>query len=918
MENGQIGPENVSTLPFTRQISKSRRPASGRWRAALTVVMLCYFYPNALVAVPAYGQASWHDNLDGAELRLQLRQGTAPTQVLLHQLQKRDSQHGTAAERIVLRCAAGHSAPLALPIPRAPVIQEFRAEFWVKCNRPGVQVAAKVVLPRSINPSTGRPTELILRGSNIGVGNQWEKLTLGNLPAALENTARVARMQLESAIDSREAYVSELVLLVPGGPGNTDLLVDQLKLFGVVDQSVPQQEGPALSGPVGNSKKQTKPGPPLPRPRVPRIIRWQGESFEYLAKLGFQAIGMQRLPTDQELGEADRLGLWIICPPPEPQIITKGGISEEYRQVLSWDLGEQLSQNDLGQTIRWQELIKRYDKNTRRETLLTPQLLTREASRIADVVVLDRAIMGTGLTLRDYATWLSHRTRLARPGTPTWTRISTQISPEHETQAQAFGVESGLGSVTSYSQLNSILSAAIGVQTDGFYFDSRSSLEAKDAASTYRAQALELTNIRLGLMEPWLAAGKMLASARSNDPLLTALVLRAERSHLLVPIWWSHSLDAQNSASLDKPTWFIVPGVAESSEAWLITLGGPQRLRHQRVTGGVRIALDQLPADGLILLTDDPGAFSQVARHLRTNAQRSTKLRQNLINSRLRVAERAYPSLAGGSVTQEELQASLGAAQNAIRGSEEAAQGRNFDQAYKLAAKAEHVLDATESLLWSKAIGSGVAAQHPLILSLETLPRLLQWSAAISSNQAGQNLLPEGGFESLENLLNAGWKHKTLEINGVITAVRLSTLAPRSGQYCLELEASPDDKLGPVPVIPTSPVWVRSKPVRIAAGQVLEISGVARVPEELLGTVDGLQIFDTLGGADLATRIKISPSWQPFLMRRASAANADVQVTIALSGLGVAQVDDLQMRVISSTSANRLTSAPSNPPTTPR
>ncbi len=451
------------------------------------------------------------------------------------------------------------------------------------------------------------------------------------------------------------------------------------------------------------------------------------------------------------------------------------------------------------------------------------------------------------------------------------------------------------------------------MKTRGFYFESDSSLAAGDPATLVRVQALELINLRLGLLEPWLASGKMLASARSTEPQLTALVLQAERSHLLVPIWWSDNLTSVNAPPATGPLSFIVPGVAESSEAYLLTLGGPQRLRHQRVTGGMRISLDRLPADGLVMLTDDPGAFSQVARYLRRCAPRATQLRRNLAAMHWQTCARAYPTVPCQSVSQDELQTSLAAAKRALQLCDQHAANRNYELAYQQADAVEHMLSESDYLLGQETTAGQSVAENPWVLSVATLADLVRVNGLLSRSPGSENRLPLGGFENLPALLAAGWRHQQLPIEGITTAVRLSPIAPHGGAYCLELEARLLDANAPTPVVPASPVWIKSRPVRIRAGELVEITGRARVPEELLGSVDGLEIIDTLGGPGLATRIKAAPSWQPFRMIRAATADVDLTVTIALTGLGTAQVDDLAIRTLRLSGANPPTQAPQSP-----
>ena len=87
-------------------------------------------------------------------------------------------------------------------------------------------------------------------------------------------------------------------------------------------------------------------------------------------------------------------------------------------------------------------------------------------------------------------------------------------------------------------------------------------------------------------------------------------------------------------------------------------------------------------------------------------------------------------------------------------------------------------------------------------------------------------------------------------------------------------------------------------PIQVRAGDLIEITGVARLPKPLLGSVDDLQIIDSLGGPDMALRIHHAPSWQPFRVIRAATSDAQLTVTIALFGLGKAQIDDLAIRIV--------------------
>ncbi len=905
----------------SRQIFGITSSPVGFLRLGRLAALLYLAIYSALAAELTFAQPpTLLDKMDGNATSLHSLPGTSGLQILHHSIDRKLYRYGTGAERVQLACPAGHSAQLAYNIPNAPVITEFRTTAWILSNRPGIQLAAKVTLPRTRNSSTGGAYELLVRSATVGQGGNWEPLTLENVPALLAQVARVARAQFGGSVDERGAFVSQIVFLVPGGPGVAELRVDRLEVFGIVS-TAGNHKFPKTQ--ISSAQQaQNDPGRSPPRhdvshPSVPRIIQWQGEPFALLAKLGFNTLGMSRLPSAQELAEAKNLGLSIVCPPPTLKQLTKTAISDELAIVAAWDLGSQLTATDLEHVIRWKRLVERYDPIESRTTFITPQLFTREASRMAETLVLGRGMLGTDISLQEYSAWLNQRRRLARPGTEIWTSINTQASPQLLRQITALNMNGTNHPAISYQQLTALSSTAFSIRSQGFYFRSETSLASKDNTTQLRAKALELNNLRLRLCEPWLASGKLLTAARSSQPQLTALVLQAERSHLLVPIHWTSTMQTLQAAQSDASISFIVPGVAESAEAYLLTLGGAQRIRSRRVTGGIRISLPSLPSDGLVLLTDDPQAFSQVSRYLRQIAPRASLLRQELVAQRLRGTTRVTNTL---NKPSPQISSLLAQAQGEIQNGDQARSSKTFDQAYRHADQADRILGQCEQLLLAQSTsqeGKPLYSSLPN-LGVASLPAQLQLQKTLTRSPLGKNLLPMGGFESLQSLLQHGWRHQQLPLKGIATAVRLSPEAVHSGSYCLELEASSTDPAIPAPVIPASPVWITSPPLRIQAGKIVEITGVVRVPEPLIGSVDGLQIVDSLGGTDLSLRIPLAPSWQAFRILRVAPTDTDVTVSIALTGLGKAQIDDLAIRTISNTSPIQPAQAARHTPSIPR
>jgi len=888
---------------LTRSRHKRHRQLS--WPAAL---LLCWCLRLGAAAQPPAPVPVLLDNMDGPQISLRLVNGMAGLQIVNHAIDQKTYRFGSGSEHLRLTCPSGHSAQLAYNVPPAPVIEELRIRASVWCNRPGIRLAATVVLPRTKNVSTAAPFELLLRGNLNGQVGNWQQLSLDNITTALERQARVARMRLGSDLDERGAYVSQIILLVPGGPGVSEIAVDRIEVFGVVGSERRGAQS-VVSSPAGKQQIPARPNFPIPEshsraassPPIAsdtlRIIQWQGEPFEVLAQLGFDAVGMGRLPTTTEAGEANRLGLSLVCPPPTPRQLTAHGIGDEFSAVSVWNLGEQVSPDELELANRWQQLLARHDTNQKRPTLISAPLYTHEASRIADRVLVERPLLSSGLTLRDYSTWLAGRQRLVRPGTPIWTAVETQLSLNATRQVAALFPTAAKESFVSYAQILGMTSAALGARSRGFYFRSHSSLAKTDLLTRRRRFILELVNLRLGLAKPWLSNGKILAGARSTVPDLTALVLQAERSYLLVPVHWSDTFQGPGRRSSTGPVSFLVPGVAESSEAYLLTAAGPQRLRRKRVTGGIRVSVDQLPHDAFLLLTDDQQAFSQVTRYLSRHAARTARIRRELAALRLEESVQVTQRLGSELAAARAVQLLLGQARRELHTCDQTLAGQDLEQTYRHTSALERTLDQCEVLLQSEL-------HPPREYGLTALPDQLRLQRALRGAQAGENRLVGGGFEDLPAMLQSGWRHQQLPLEGITSAVRLSPEAPHRGAYCLELQARPSDESAPPTVVPTAPVWISSAPIQVAAGDLVEITGVARLPAALLGSVDGLQLIDSLGGPEMALRLPATPSWSPFRVLRAASTSGEVSVTIALTGFGKAQVDDVAVRILPNPSAS--------------
>jgi hypothetical protein len=111
------------------------------------------------------------------------------------------------------------------------------------------------------------------------------------------------------------------------------------------------------------------------------------------------------------------------------------------------------------------------------------------------------------------------------------------------------------------------------------------------------------------------------------------------------------------------------------------------------------------------------------------------------------------------------------------------------------------------------------------------------------------------------------------------------------------LQATATDPNEPPVAIELPPVQVVSPPIAIRHGQLVRIHGWVRVPQAIGNSRDGLMVYDTLAGSQLADRIDVAEHWREFVLYRAASVDGPMSIAFALTGIGDAYIDDVTISV---------------------
>jgi hypothetical protein len=182
----------------------------------------------------ATAQTAWYEGFEGPDPSWKELGGNAAYQVDGHQRVRGVAYTGEGCEWIRVTGSGGSQIYFGHDVGRARVIDELLPTLRVRSDRAGLQVLARVVLPRTEDPRTGRPVTTLIRGTSYSTVGGWEQLRVEGIPKALARQARVLRLQMRQDVDEREAYVDAILLNVYGGPGTTNVWIDDLDIAGYV------------------------------------------------------------------------------------------------------------------------------------------------------------------------------------------------------------------------------------------------------------------------------------------------------------------------------------------------------------------------------------------------------------------------------------------------------------------------------------------------------------------------------------------------------------------------------------------------------------------------------------------------------------------------------------------------------------
>ncbi len=847
----------------------------------------------------------------------------------------------------------GGTARLSHPLHPSRVFPELTLSLWLRSDHPGTVVTLRVIFPNEIDPATGRARFAEIRGDTYTTVGKWQQLRCVTSDKLIRDQIILQRaLSKNSNLNYHGLYADSVGLAIPVGKGTTQILLDGLH-FGPIAEIQPEAQITQVAGEATDSEPTVEVrGGRLVIDGVntfPRILPMHNDSLDTLQQSGSNVIYVQNHEDTALLNDLRRRGMWAMAEP--PCVISDTGkildaktagivpFSKDKSPILMWCMGTQIPAAMRQKVVAWNEQVRHADRSIRRP--ITGDVAENEQmfSRDFDLLSSSRHMLNTSFSFKDYRDWLVQKRQLANPWTYFWTWIQTEPVGANSHWREEEG-KSPI--VIEPEQIRLQVYAALSAGCRGYGFWKRTSLDGDTPGSEERRLIIQMLNLEVQLLEPLLATGvvsenvpftvpvpaepstkratieaahrrqgvqgiRQAAIARESEQQrikntnseLEAAIIKSQYGTMALLVWYETGAQFVPGMMAAYSPTLVVPGVEPSAYAWEVT---PTSIRSvekiERVPGGKKIVLKKIDQTGIVILSSDPRLHDMLDEKIKSIAPAYARAGLELAKAKLaRVMtvdeqlQELAPDDRGGVIRNH-----LDNAQKLIDGAEQFLDRSDYENARQLSTDAMQLIRIAQRIRWEEAtFKMSSPTSSPYTVSYQTLPDHWRMIAHLgrSDSDPSDNLIPSGDFEDEKTVL-AEWPHFQNQVEGVRAAAELYPVA-HEGRFSLRLVAVPDTGVDIPAVVANSPVMVTTPPVHVTAGQLVHIGGYVRVATPISASLDGVMLYDNLGGPVGALRWRDASDWKWFDMVREVRETGDLSLTLSLQGIGEAQFDGLRI-----------------------
>src|SRR5271165_2752715 len=179
---------------------------------------------------PKTPPASLHDSFETAQVAWEREHTDTTINLIAQDRSVRAAHDGNLSEHFQFDADTGSQFFVSYALPKIPVTDRLQAVLHVRANRAGVQLFGLVVLPADIDSETRAPSFVMIQGTIYDRVDRWQRLELTDMLPSIERQARVLRASSRRPVSLKGAYLERLVVNLMGGPGASEVFLDDLSV----------------------------------------------------------------------------------------------------------------------------------------------------------------------------------------------------------------------------------------------------------------------------------------------------------------------------------------------------------------------------------------------------------------------------------------------------------------------------------------------------------------------------------------------------------------------------------------------------------------------------------------------------------------------------------------------------------------
>lgn len=619
--------------------------------------------------------------------------------------------------------------------------------------------------------------------------------------------------------------------------------------------------------------------------------------------------------------------------------------------VLYWDLGRGRAADQIDQVCQTSDAVRLLDPRRPRGADLLSGF--DAYSHYIDVVGAHRWPLFTSLDMTKYRDWLTQRRSITAVRATYWTWIQNHLPDWYVNTVL------GLKSTDSFTdpigphpeqvRLMAYIALASGCHGLGFWSDRylADSHQGRD-----RLQGMALLNAEIDMLSPSLLKVSQPAEwLPTSERYVSAALMQGSCGTVLLPIWLGPNMQYVPDQGSVPALKITIPLVPDGADPWRLSPAGVECLANQmkKVVGGTELTIPEFDLTAPIVFTNDrAGLVVWWQDYVRKYGRLAARWALDMVAVEYMKVAFTYHKLEAMGIPDRDAQRLFAQSAAFYDDARRNFAAEAYSKSYNGAMRALRPLRVLMADYWRQAtITLDTPTASPYAVSFFTLPKHWELFRELQNRRPGENLLPNGGFELPGHVPEKGARVDTLygwmdqfgtldRVTGrasIILSQRLEEkVKPREapkpaagiwqpsktihppdegytrptpdlGKSSLRLEVSRPkefDKEGN-PVEPKKTpleqtyLAVYSPPVQLPPGTLVRVSAWFKIPKEIQGSPDGLLFYDNAGGEPLGLRLSYQQEWRQFHLYRFVPADGKILVTIALTGVGTAFVDNVQI-----------------------